>query len=299
MSALATSHLDATALARLGVLQGTEALLPAREVLALGWPELEDALPDRGLPRGVVEIAALPRLHGKASHAAFAQRCPESMRGGATTIAISAMRSVHAADEHAWCAWITPAHAGMPSLYAPALVQAGVDLDRLLVVRPSPQALARTVVKVAASGAFALVVIDVPHRNDFGVTRSSSKSSRGAAELGGALDAGAVVVRKLALAAEESGTSSLLLTSALSPRSVPWPVAMRIEVERRPNALSLRVTKDRRGGGSSAHVVQLLDQTPSYESTPTPIPIPIHETQRQTQTHAPSRDRVERCASVR
>lgn len=298
MSALATSHLDATALARLGVLQGTEALLPAREVLALGWPELEDALPDGGVPRGVVEIAALPRLHGKASHAASAQRCPESMRGGATTIAISAMRSVHAADEHAWCAWITPAHAGMPSLYAPALVQAGVDLERLLVVRPSPQALARTVVKVAASGAFALVVVDVPHRNDFGVTRSSSKSSRGA-ELGGGLDAGAVVVRKLALAAEESGTSSLLLTSALSPRSVPWPVAMRIEVERRPNALSLRVTKDRRGGGSSARVVQLLDPTPSFEPTPTPTPTPIYEYETQTQTQAPSRDRVERCASVR
>ncbi|HVH44464.1 MAG TPA: recombinase A [Labilithrix sp.] len=251
MSAL-PSNLDALALARLGVLQGTEALLPARAVIGLGWPELERALPDRGLPRGVVEIAALPRLHGKASNGACV---PESMRGGATSIAIAALRSVHASDERAWCAWITPAHDGVPALYAPALAQADVDLERLLVVRPGPQALARTVVKVAASGAFALVIIDAPHRNDLRSSQSSSKRS-GA---GATHDAGAVVVRKLALAAEESGTTSLLLTSALAPRAVPWPVAMRIEVERRPDALSIRVTKDRRGAGSSQHVVRLFD----------------------------------------
>jgi recombination protein RecA len=202
----------------------------------------------------VVELAALPRLHGKASQTA---RCPESMRGGATTIAIAAMRAVYAADEHAWCAWITPEHPGMPLLYAPALAAADVDLQRLLVVRPPPQALARTVVKVAASGAFELVVIDVPHRNDL---RSSSPASKRGA-FGPTHDGGAVVVRRLALAAEENGTTSLLLTSALAPRSVPWPVAMRIEVERRPEALSLRVTKDRRGSGSSAQVVRLFDST--------------------------------------
>jgi recombination protein RecA len=252
---------DATALARLGVLQGTEALLPSRAVLSLGWPELEHALPDRGLPRGVVEIAALPRLHGKASQ--FSALSPESMRGGATSIAIAAMRSVHAADAQAWCAWITPAHDDVPSLYAPALAQAGVDLERLLVVRPSPQALARTVVKVAASGAFGLVVVDAPHRNDL---RSGATSSKRAGDRGATHDAGAVVVRKLALAAEENGTTTLLLTSALSPRTVPWPVAMRIEVERRPDALALRVTKDRRGIGSSAHVVRMFD--PSLEAEP-------------------------------
>jgi recombination protein RecA len=199
----------------------------------------------------VVEIAALPRLHGKASQA---QAVPESMRGGATTLALAAMRSVHAADALAWCAWITPAHPGMPSLYAPALVQAGVDLDRLLVVRPPPQALARTVVKVAASGAFALLVVDVPYRGDLGGGRSSKQG-------GPTHDAGALIVRKLALAAEESGTTSLLLTSALTPRAVPWPVAMRLEVERRPDALSVRVAKDRRGAGASAQVVRLLDPT--------------------------------------
>ena len=258
MSALASLNLDATALARLGVLQGTEALLPARSVLGLGWPELEEALPDHGLPRGVVEIAAMPRLHGKASSSTALRSCPESMRGGATTIAIAAMRAVYASDAHAWCAWITPAHADVPSLYAPALAQAGVDLDRLLVVRPPPQALARTAVKIAASGACALVVIDAPHRHDLGGPKTSPKRTAGGAPTH---DAGAVVVRKLALAAEENGTTSLLLTSALAPRAVPWPVSMRLEVERRPDALGIRVTKDRRGHGSSQQVVRLIDPT--------------------------------------
>jgi hypothetical protein len=258
MSALASINLDHSELARLGVLQGTEALLPTRAVLALGWPELERGLPDHGLPRGVVEIAALPWLsrsssslrpsHGASSRAAVWKN------SGATSIAIAAIRSVHAADEHGWCAWITPsrprtgASFEVPSLYAPALVQANVDLDRLLIVRPSPQALARTVVKVASSGAFGLVVVDAPHRHDL-CGGGGGPAARN--------DGGAIVVRKLALAAEECGTTTLLLTSALVSRSVPWPVALRLEVERRPDALAIRVTKDRRGCAASQHVVRL------------------------------------------
>ena len=146
-------RLDAATLARLGqagVLQGTSALAPTEAILSLDWPELERVLPDRGLPRGVIEIAS----------AAGARVSKGVTRGGATTIALSAVRAVHAADARAWCAWITESSA--PSLYAPAVAQAGVDFERLLVVRPSPVDLARTVVKVAASGAFDLVVVDAP-----------------------------------------------------------------------------------------------------------------------------------------
>lgn len=237
MSALPAVSLDASTLARLGVLQGTEAMLPARSVLPLDWPELEKALPDGGLPRGVVELAATTRMMSSVRSA----HPFESMRGGTTTIAISAIRAVHADDERAWCAWITPKASGSmktPGLYAPALAQAGVDLDRLLIVRPDAPALSRTLVKAASSGAFALVVVDVPR----GVIQNGNE--------------GVVVTRKLALAAEEYGTTSLLLTSAREPRSVPWPVAMRLEVERRPDALAIKVAKDRRGA-SSSHVVRL------------------------------------------
>lgn len=228
--------LDPAMLARLGVLQGTGALLPERAVLPLGWPELERILPDRGLPRGVVEIASPPARPVVAG----AKHAP--LRGGATTLALAAASAVHAQDPRSWCAWITPSDA--PLLYAPAVVQAGVDLARLLVVRPSPAALARTAIKVASSGAFDLVVTDAP-------------SGLGGRLVGRTKVDGAVVVRKLALASEEKGTTSLLLTNAYESRETPWPVALRLEVERRPEALAVRVTKDRRGRAASQHVVRL------------------------------------------
>ena len=262
MAAFATSKrellevLDPTALARLaslGVAHGFGALSPEAEnnVLSLDWPELERVLPDRGFPRGVVEIASPITKQG-------------AMRGGATTIALSAIRAVHTSDPRAWCAWITEANAA--PLYAPAVAQAGVDLERLLVVRPQPADLARTVVKVASSGAFDLVVVDAPAGLDGRLTitqpgadpsgktairrTAASSSSRARVD-------GSVVVRKLALAAEEQGTTFLVLTNVFTARAVPWPVALRIEVERRPEAIALRVTKDRRGRASSQHVVRV------------------------------------------
>lgn len=239
-------RLDAATLARLGqagVLQGTSALAPTEAVLSLDWPELERVLPDRGLPRGVIEIAS----------SAGARITKGVTRGGATTIALSAVRAIHAADARGWCAWITESNA--PSLYAPAVAQAGVDLERLLVVRPSSADLARTVVKVAASGAFDLVVVDAPAGLD-----GKLSIAAGAANVRGASRArvdGSVVIRKLALAAEEKGTTFIVLTNIDTSRAVPWPVALRVEVERRPEAIAVRVTKDRRGRASSQYVVRV------------------------------------------
>jgi hypothetical protein len=253
MAALTASNvlgMDPLTLARLGlagVLQGTNALANGAHaagegaVLGLDWPELERVLPDRGFPRGVIEIASPITKQG-------------AMRGGATTIALSAMRAVHAGSPHAWCAWITEAQA--PPLYAPAVAQAGVDLERLLVVRPSPADLARTVVKVAASGAFDLVVVDAPAGLDGRLSLQSGTTLATVRPKRARVD-GAVVIRKLALAAEEKGTTFLVLTNVYTSRAVPWPVALRIEVERRPEAIAVRVTKDRRGRASSQHVVRV------------------------------------------
>jgi recombination protein RecA len=244
MAALASPALDLlerlyspSTLARLGILHGTADLAADRgNVLSLDWPELERVLPDRGFPRSVIEIASPISRQG-------------AMRGGATTIALAAVRAVHAMGaatsavgekKDAWCAWITESNA--PPLYAPAAAAAGVDLERLLVVRPPPADLARTVVKVAASGAFDLVVVDA-HAGLDGKLRTR-------------ID-GSVVVRKLALAAEEKGTTFILLTNIFTSRAVPWPVALRLEVERRPEAISVRITKDRRGRASSQHVVRV------------------------------------------
>jgi recombination protein RecA len=243
-------RLDAATLARLGqagVLQGTNALAPTEAVLSLDWPELERVLPDRGLPRGVIELAS----------AGGARVSKGVTRGGATTIALSAVRAIHAADGRAWCAWITESNA--PSLFAPAVAQAGVDLERLLVVRPSSVDLARTVVKVAASGAFDLVVVDAPAGLDGKLAITSGSSTSGGHARGASRSRvdGSVVIRKLALAAEEKGTTFIVLTNIDTARAVPWPVALRVEVERRPEAIAVRVTKDRRGRASSQHVVRV------------------------------------------
>lgn len=251
------------------VLQGTNGLAldetradPSR-VLALDWPELERVLPDRGFPRGVIEIASPNASNTSHRNASFASSAV--MRGGATTIALSAIRAVHANANGAngWCAWITESTAA--PLYAPAVAQAGVDLDRLLVVRPEPVDLARAVVKVASSGAFDLVVIDAPNGLD-GKLALVSSGANGAVQVNGSrashtrppprVDA-AVIIRKLALAAEERGTTFIVLTNLYTPRAVPWPVALRLEVERRPEAIAVRVTKDRRGRASSQHVVRV------------------------------------------
>jgi recombination protein RecA len=142
-------------------------------------------------------------------------------RGGATSVALATVRAGQARGKGAWCAWIDPEG----SLHAPGVVAAGVELARMLVVRAPRAGVARAALKVVASGAFEVVAIDV-----------------------GSLPRGEVLVRKLALAAEPSGTTVLLLTDSSRPRAAPWPVTLRLELSRPDvRTLSVRVAKDRRG----------------------------------------------------
>jgi len=171
--------------------------------LVLGWPELDALLPDGGLPRGVVELAA-----------------PHAL-GGATSVALAAVRAGQARGKGAWCAWIDPEG----TLHAPGVVAAGVELARMLVVRAPRAVTARAALKVVASGAFEVVAIDVD-----------------------CVPRGDVLVRKLALAAEPGGTTVLLLTDSTRPRAAPWPVTLRLELSRPDvRTLSVLVAKDRRG----------------------------------------------------
>jgi recombination protein RecA len=191
------------------------------KALPLGLRSVDDSLPEGGLPRGaVVELAA-----------------PQGL-ARATTLALSLCASAQAEarlrgerdTRGAWCAWLDPT----ATLFAPAVARAGVDLDRLLVVRPTLDDLARVAARVASSHAFAVVVVDtagVPGQR--GVDR---------------LDRWGTVTRRLALAIEGSDTTVLLLTDARASRAMPLPAAMRIEVERlAEDRLGLRVAKDRRG----------------------------------------------------
>ncbi len=182
---------------------------PAR---ACDWPELDRILPDGGLPHAVVEITC--------AHHAFA---------GATRVAVSAIAAAQRRDASAWCAWMDSS----ATLFAPGLARAGVDLARLLVVRPAAALLPRVVVMSATSGAFDVVVIEV-HRDHGSAAGGPKGFGRGADKL----------VRKLALAAEQHGTTIVLLAP---PHADAWPVALRLEVARTEDGIDVRVTKDRFG----------------------------------------------------
>jgi hypothetical protein len=228
MAAPALSDLLSQLGSRIGV---AEAISGEQGVLRLGWPELDEALPDGGLPRGVVELAA-----------------PRALGGGAS-ISLAAIRAAQARDPRAWCAWIDPEG----TLYAPGVAGAGVDLARLLVVRPPRAEIGRVAVKVAAARAFDVVAVDldpVP-----GAIVAGGEPARPASKKRGWPPD--VLVRKLALLAAEGGATILLLTDSTAPRAVPWPVALRLEIARAPESIALRVAKDRRGRGGLAKTVPL------------------------------------------
>jgi hypothetical protein len=197
--------------------------------LALDWPGLEELLPGGALPGGVVELAS-PGAHPS------------------TTFAVRAVRAAHARDAGAWCAWIDPER----TLYAPGLLAGGVDLARLLVVAPPRADLGRVAVKLVGSGAFDVVAVDMDAIGASGSIESGAASGAGR-DVRQARRARAfppeVLVRKLALAAEDGKTHVLLLTAAekAATRAASWPVGMRLDLSRTPVGFAVTIAKARTG----------------------------------------------------
>jgi len=168
---------------------------PARRegVLACGRPEVEALLPGGGFPRGSIS----------------------SLRGGPasgkTFVALSALREAQAGGGLA--AFVD----GRGELYPPAARALGVELARLLIVRPEPARAARDAVLpglwaaevLLASGAFAAVAIDVPLR-DVSPARAEP------------------LLRRLRAAAEKGGAAALLLSG---PGDPAIPAALRIDLD--------------------------------------------------------------------
>lgn len=213
-----------------------------RKVLAPAEP-FASVLPDGGLPRGaVVELSTPSGLAGGCSFAletcAAAQR-ESRLRGG----------------ESAWCAWLDPS--GI--LNAPAAAIRGVDLEKLLVVRPPWGKLAPTSVRVSASGIFSVVVIDTA-----GVPGSTCAPS---------LVPWIRAARRLALGVEKSDSVVLLLTDSKAARPSPVPAAMRIELERvARDRLSLSIAKERHGRITPARIIDFprparADEAPNEPRT--------------------------------
>jgi hypothetical protein len=183
-------------------------------VVPCGLPDVDTALPGGGFPRGaVVEVAGGPA-------------------SGKTCVALALFASLGAADLAAYVD-------ARGELYPPAAAARGVDLGRLLIVRPAAgppraerdAALATLWAAEAllASGAFAAVAIDAAWPR--------------------ALRGGDAAARRLQAAAEKGGAAGVWL----SPRDGAGrvPAAARIAVE----VAAGRVIARRTMGGAAAPVL--------------------------------------------
>jgi recombination protein RecA len=101
-----------------------------------------------------------------------------------------------------WCAFIDPTG----SLYAPGVHASGVDLQRLLVVRPDEDSIIRVTLRLVESKVFPLVIVDLK-----GLPGERFEPS---------LNAWVRVVRRLSQALEGTSHSVLLLTDKNAKRLV-------------------------------------------------------------------------------
>lgn len=184
------------------------------------------------LRTGVAEVDALLPSGGFPLGQAL-ELCGE-VASGRTSLALRAVASAH--RERRLCAWVD----GPRELYPPAAAAMGVDLSRLLIVRPKqPAQLAWTAVQLARSGAFACVVLDL--NQGLGSTGKSSGLRLSLAE-----------GKKLADAAFRGGTLLLLLSSPSAPAD--GVTRMRTEALG-SEGLAVEVLRSRQGGLGTRAVV--------------------------------------------
>ncbi|AKQ66009.1 RecA protein [Myxococcus hansupus] len=191
-------------------------------VLRTGLEAVDALLPTGGLPLGQsVEL------------------CGEAA-SGRTSLALHAVAAAH--REARLCAWVD----GPRELYPPSAAALGVDLERLLIVRPkAPEQRIWAAVQLARSGAFACVVLDL--------TRGVSSSER-------ACRVSPVEARKLADAAAKGGGLLLLLTSPEAPADG----VLRLRTEARDaEGWSVEVVRSRQGGAGARAVLPWHSLYPS------------------------------------
>jgi recombination protein RecA len=137
---------------------------------------------------------------------------------------------------------------------------AGVELERLLVVRPSVDALSRVALRIVESGACAVTIVDL-----LGVPGQSLSVN---------LTSWLRVVRRLAMGVDGTPNSVILLTDAAEQRPLPLPVAQRIELERPSEGkLSVRVVKDKHGRVSSPRSIAWARTGPAWKNDEAPSPV--------------------------
>jgi len=177
---------------------------PARRIGAVpcGLSEVDAALPAGGFPRGAISELVGARASGK------------------TAVALGLLAALGTDDLFAWVD-------GRGELYPPAAAARGVNLERLLIVRPGMRAgpapgSGSAVVEGAlwaaeallGSSAFAAVVVDV--------ALSGAGAGRG----------WETVARRLQAAAEKGGAVGLWLSPARSALRVPAVLRLELAAER-------------------------------------------------------------------
>ncbi len=169
---------------------------PARRsgVVPCGLADVDTTLPSGGFPRGSISELAGGQASGK------------------TAVALSLLASLGEEDLFAWVD-------GRAEIYPPAAVARGVDLERLLIVRPGSagfdagreRACLWAAEALLGSAAFAAVVIDVSLR----------RAERG-------WDA---MAHRLQTAAEKGGAVGLWLTSPQAAVRVPASLRLELRTE--------------------------------------------------------------------
>ncbi len=235
----------------------------------LGVASLDAALPDGGLPRGqVIEVAISAGL------------------GFATTLGLLACRAAQEEAQlsgaDAWCAFVDPSG----SLFAPALQEARVDPQRLLVVRPElghdrtgpgktskrnnpswgtaqldedSATISRIAVKLAEARLFSVLVIDMA-----GLAWCSRPAQNASPFRPPSLSQWGKTVRRLSLAVSGTATQVILLTDRSARRSLPLPVGLRLELQRRSrDQLLLTVAKEKHGRVQSPRLVSMAPNSAS------------------------------------
>lgn len=230
-------------------------------VLAFGIPALDAALPQGGLLQSSVIELQVQGASGAATSLALcacraAQRAGERwQQAGQSETRQAGKRRAMAESPRPWCAFIDPG----ASLYAPGVARLGVDLSRLLIVRPEPEAIERVAIRIAEAKAVSLLVIDLlainlPPNSQGGPGVRALSSQRWER-----------TVRRLALAVKQLGTTIVLLTPAEPRRSMPLPVAMRIELSRATaESFELRVGKERSGRVGSTRSIPWSALEPAW-----------------------------------
>ena len=186
--------------------------------LPSGHPRLDALLPGGGWPAGMLTEFVVERW----GSGELALLMPLLAR----------LSGERAADTSGWIAWIAP-----PFLpYAPALAAAGVNLARMLLVRPRDDAEALWAAEQALlSGCCRAVLCWVGHADGHADGRR---------------------LRRLQLAAE-SGRTPLILFRPAAALAAPSPAALRLSLDCNAGEPCLRLVKHRGGAPRSLPIADL------------------------------------------